>query len=85
MPRPIASQATTNTARFGAAAWISRPIASRTALAASTGRPPNRSMSRPTRGDASPDVSSPSESAPMIQAGGQPVAPAIGPASTASR
>ena len=85
MPTPITSQATTNTARFGDKAWIARPTASSTALPASTGRPPCRSTSTPTRGETRPDTSNPTDSAPTTQPIGQPVASVTGLASTAGR
>ena len=85
MPTPMTNHAAMNTATLGAAAWISRPMASNTALAASTGRPPNRSMRRPTAGETRPEISSPSDSAAMTQVCDQPVARTMGSASTASR
>jgi hypothetical protein len=61
------------------------PAAIKTELAASTGRPPVRSMARPTAGETRPPARSPSESPPITNDSGQPVSAAIGFASTAGR
>jgi thioredoxin reductase len=62
----------TNTGNVGARPNPSRPIASRTALAASTGRPPRLSIRWPTRGETRPLTRSPRERPPTIQDNGQP-------------
>ena len=85
MATPITSQPRMNTTRFGAAASVSRPAASSAALPISTGRPPYCSIRSPTLGDTRPDTSRPSDNPPITQDSGQPVASAIGFASTAGR
>jgi hypothetical protein len=59
-----------------------RPLANRSALAASTGRPPCAPMRRPTCGEISPAISRPSDTPPTMKLSGQPVSAAIGAAST---
>ncbi len=85
MPSPITAHAATNSGRFGAAASAARPSASSTALAASTGRPPYRSIRWPMRGEAMPAATSPSETPPTTHGSGQPCRAATAGASTAGR
>ncbi len=85
MARPSTAQPATNTGRVGASPTTTSPVASSTALAASTGLPPCELISRPTFGDTSPEISSPSDSAPTMDAIGHPVSAAIGAAITAVR
>ena len=64
---------------------IARPAANRTELAASTGRPPWRSMIRPTRGEIRPATSRPIDVPPTTQPSDQPVSWTIGVPSTAGK
>jgi hypothetical protein len=73
MPNPMTTRAATKTGNGGARPSPSRPTASRMALAASTGRPPCRSMTCPTRGETRPETSRPMDRAPTTRASGQPV------------
>jgi hypothetical protein len=85
MPRPITTQAARYAGALGASERPARPAASSAELALRTGRPPWRSIARPTRGEIVPAARSPSETPPTTRESGQPVSAAIGFASTASR
>ncbi len=61
------------------------PAANSSELSTRTGRPPRRSIARPTRGDTSPPTRRPTETPPTTPPSGQPVSATIGPASTAGK
>ena len=85
MAAPTTIQPSRYTGRIGATPMIASPAANSIELAARTGRPPRRSISRPTRGEISPATSRPIDAPPTTQPSVQPVSATIGSASTAGK
>jgi len=85
MPAPSTTQAARYTGSVGARPMPASPAAYSSELAASTGRPPLRSMMKPTLGAMSPATSRPMDTPPTTQPSDQPVSETIGSASTAGK
>ena len=85
MATPITTQPNRYSGRTGASPMIASPAANSTELAASTARPPLRSISTPMRGEIRPATNRPIATPPTTQASDQPVSATIGPANTAGK